>query len=380
MDNSIRADYEKRGYQFYSPEIFDDAMEKDRKKILVLTHQLSLTGAPLALFLMVRILSEEAEVVVLTVEDGPLKEDYKKLGVSVVNTGKYWERRVIFQSFARKFDAVIANTVLHFPAVLLLNGSNIPVFWWIHEHENYFSYGRGEIPDPSTLKDNVHVLAAGEYVAEVLYQEFSYRAQIFHVGFDDCAEETCAEQKRNGLHFLCVGTYGAEKGQDILAEAYDALPVSYKEKLSLTFIGNDRSYEQEIYDIVKTLSEKEPQVTMQPLLPRNEVLACYAQADGLILCSRREVLSMAALEHMMLSKCVIASSTTGNAWLIRHKENGFVFESGDAQALKECLRYVVDHREQLGAIGIKAREVYEKEFTMEQFRRRIKEEIFHFIR
>ena len=41
---------------------------------------------------------------------------------------------------------------------------------------------------------------------------------------------------------------------------------------------------------------------------------------------------------------------------------------------------MVDHREQLAAIGIKAREVYEKEFTMEQFRRRIKEEIFHFIR
>lgn len=417
--DDLEQEYKEIGYQFYhakqdanintSPLSSIEETEKTKetesvsrsKRILLLTHQLSRTGAPLALFTMAMVLKKQFDVMVLTVEEGDLANDYLAAGIPVVNAGRYWERKIVFKSFAKKFDAVIANTVLHFPAVVLLNGLKLPVFWWIHEHENYFSYGRGEIPNPNNLKENIYVMVAGEYVRQVMLMEFAYDAPILHVGMQPLegqgaagveqrcsiagqsvagtepehsidAEKIIAEGQERPLHFLCVGTYSLEKGQDILVKAYKALPGEYKEKLSITFIGNEEQRDEEVYCMVWELEQGEPLVSCHPLMPRPEALAYYGKADGVICPSRREVLSMVVLENMMLEKCVLVSTATGNAAFIEDGVNGYVFEADNPLMLRDALVRMVDRREQLLTIGKQAVNVYQQYFSMEVFERNVK--------
>lgn len=384
----LEQEYKERGYQFYHADqsaapstiIEETEAETKRKCILLLTHQLSRTGAPLALFTMAMVLKREFDVMILTVEDGELARDYLEAGISVVNAGRYWERKVVFKSFARRFDGVVANTVLHFPAIVILDGLQLPVFWWIHEHENYFSYGRGEIPNPKNLKENIHIMVAGEYVRQVMLMEFGYDAAILHVGMEPLKGGEIAQRGAEELlHFLCVGTYSMEKGQDILVKAYQSLPQDYKERLSLTFIGNDVEKDDGIYGMVKELEREEPLVSCHPLMPRPEALTFYKEADGVIASSRREVLSMVVLENMMLEKCVLVSSATGNAAFIEDGVNGYVFEADNVLALRDALMRMLDQRNDLPLLGRRAALVYQQYFSMEVFERNVRRMITDFI-
>ena len=403
--DELERDYKERGYEFYCAKqdanttvspLFIEETESGprRKRILLLTHQLSRTGAPLALFTMAMVLRKQFDVMVLTVEEGDLVRDYLDAGIPIVNAGRYWERRVVFKSFAKRFDGVIANTVLHFPAIVILNGLSLPVFWWIHEHENYFSYGRGEIPDPKSLKENIHIMVAGEYVRQVMRMEFGYDAPILHVGMQPLegqmiaeTEQKCpvdgaeiiGEEQERVLHFLCVGTYSMEKGQDILVKAYETLPKEYKAKLSLTFIGNEEQRDEEVYRMVRELEQKEALVSCHPLMPRQEALAFYNKADGVISSSRREVLSMVVLENMMLEKCVLVSTATGNAAFIEDGVNGYVFDADNPLMLRDTLVRMIDCREQLLMIGKQASHIYQQYFSMEVFERNVKRMITDFI-
>lgn len=385
--DQLEQEYRERGYRFYhakhetaSITIEETESKPKRKRLLLLTHQLSRTGAPLALFTMAMVLKKEYDVVVLTVEEGDLLKDYLEEGISVVHARRYWERKIVFKSFAKWFDAVIANTVLHFPAIVILEGLSLPVFWWIHEHENYFSYGRGEIPDPNNLKENIHIMVAGEYVRQVMLMEFGYDAPILHVGMEPLLKETVSDRKKEEpLHFLCVGTYSLEKGQDILVKAYESLPREYKEKLALTFIGNEQERDEEVYRMVQRLAEKETLVSCHPLMPRQEALSFYAKADGVIASSRREVLSMVVLENMMLENCVLVSTATGNAAFIEDGVNGYVFEADNPLRLRDALIRMLDAKEQLVFIGQKAAYIYRQYFSMEVFECNIKRMITDFI-
>ena len=69
----------------------------DEKSILVFSHQLSRTGAPIVLLDLVRIMKKEGyKVAVISFMDGSLKEEYKKEGIPVlVYNSKYINEELI---------------------------------------------------------------------------------------------------------------------------------------------------------------------------------------------------------------------------------------------------------------------------------------------
>jgi glycosyltransferase involved in cell wall biosynthesis len=178
---------------------------------------------------------------------------------------------------------------------------------------------------------------------------------------------------------VSVGTYGVEKGQDILVRAYECLPKSYRERIALTFVGNDKEKDDIVYNMVETLSHKEPLVYMKPLMPKAKIMELYQKSDGIIASSRREVLSMAVLENMMLGKCAMVSTGTGNAAYIEDGKSGYIFETENAKALSDCMIRMADNAERLQAIGVCARKVYEDNFSMPIFEGQVKEKIMDLI-
>lgn len=375
----LKKEYVPRGYEFYIP--FQKASRSaggawciGKQTILLLSHQMSRTGAPVALFTMAKVLKKEYNVVFASVEDGDLKDDLLQEDIPVVVMSGYWNRRVIFKSFARKFDKVIVNTVLNFPAIMILDGMDLPVYWWIHEHENYFSYGRGEIPNIAQLDDNIHVWAVGEYVKRVIQKEFSYDAEILYAGILNESDNCDVGKKDIGypLHFVVVGTYGLEKGQDVLVRAYEILPEEVRKQVRITFIGSEEHKDDSIYGMVKQLHRKYPNfIQMKTPINHSELMQLFSTATGVILPSRREVMSLVVLENMMIGNCVVVSTGSGNADIIRNKKNGYVFENENATDLANVILEIVREKECLYEVGKNAIKTFEQTFAMDVFEKEL---------
>ena len=78
---------------------------------------------------------------------------------------------------------------------------------------------------------------------------------------------------------------------------------------------------------------------------------------------------MALLEGMSLGLPTIASDYGGNPYVIEDGVTGLIFPSRSAPALADAMERLMDAPQERGALGARAREVYEKRFTGEVFAR-----------
>jgi glycosyltransferase involved in cell wall biosynthesis len=81
--------------------------------------------------------------------------------------------------------------------------------------------------------------------------------------------------------------------------------------------------------------------------------------DIFVLPSRSEALSNSLLEAMACGCCPVASRVGGNFELIRHGENGMLFEAGDVDQLCHVLQPLIEHRALRQRLAAKARSVAE---------------------
>ena len=84
-----------------------------------------------------------------------------------------------------------------------------------------------------------------------------------------------------------------------------------------------------------------------------------------------EATSMALLEGMSLGLPSIVSDYGGNPWLVKDGDNGLVFPSRDSAALADCMERLLDHPEERTAMGRRAGELFQSQFTGEVFAKQI---------
>jgi L-malate glycosyltransferase len=97
-------------------------------------------------------------------------------------------------------------------------------------------------------------------------------------------------------------------------------------------------------------------------VPTTDQVAEWLRAiDIFVLPSTSEALSNALLEAMACGCCPVASRVGGNPELIRHGENGMLFEAGDVGQLADELETLVELRVLREQLAAKAR------LTAEQF-------------
>lgn len=133
--------------------------------------------------------------------------------------------------------------------------------------------------------------------------------------------------EQQSIHLLFVGRLDYQKGFDVLLKAYSKVQRS---DLKLTVVGsavNEESVERPEIDSVEYL----------PWVTPAEVNALYQKADALIVPSRWEGFAMVPLEGMAMGLPVIASDCTSLPELVSHGVTGYVFPTGDHQALADVL-------------------------------------------
>ncbi|AQT41631.1 Glycosyl-transferase family 4 [Bartonella apihabitans] len=133
---------------------------------MIVSHDLTNSGAPRVVVEMAKTLEKEGYFVVITSpEDGPLAKELQSLGFNVIIDSLLLKMGESVLSFARNFDLIIANTVVTWPIVKQLDPV-VPVLWYIHEVE-LVSDLADKFPDcAKILHDAANIVGVSDYAIE----------------------------------------------------------------------------------------------------------------------------------------------------------------------------------------------------------------------
>ena len=175
---------------------------------------------------------------------------------------------------------------------------------------------------------------------------------------------------------LCVARIDSLKGQDRLVRALPDI-VKVLPKIKCVFIGNGsmtkdvlKASEKKIYDqnlkqLVEDLRLKEI-VIFTGSISRSELMQAYEACDVVVLPSIMEGFGLTITEGMAFGKPVIGSATGGILVQIWPGINGYLVEPGDSRQLSEALIMILSNENLKRSLGAKAKEVYEREYSLER--------------
>jgi glycosyltransferase involved in cell wall biosynthesis len=331
--------------------------------IILISHDLSRSGAPINLYDTCKMLiSNGYFVVVASPTDGPLREMYRQIGVPVIVDDLLLKQHDSLTCFAKNFDFALCNTIVTWPVVKQLEDV-IKTIWWIQEAQaiNLFTVDKGCV---KTLKKARHIIGLSDYAFSYLKTYNPNVTKIYNASYDIYDEKKVVLPKTNNKIILSiVGSIEPRKGQDILVDSLNYIDNNILEKIQVWIIG--RTLDAEFRKILIEKTGNKNMVQLKGEVPHTECLTLINQSDVILNTSRDEPLSVALVEAFCLAKPCLVSTNTGIAELINHGENGFVFEHEDPHDLSDKITLITKNANKLKEIGLNARKTYLQHLTME---------------
>lgn len=341
------------------------------RRVLLVSHELSLTGAPMVLLDFARVLSTLGYVsCVASPKNGQMREEFLRNGIPVIVHPELLKGKIV-ASFSVYFDVVVLNTFLCGHCAKELAGRNPIVIWWFHESE--YSYCQ-TVTDtlPEKLPKNILAVAAGPAAAAAIKAiRTGWPVDEFCYGIKDTrnnAEENNTDSgEKKTRTFVCIGSLEKRKGQDILCQAIKTLPEEVRKKSCFRFAG--AVFDSGIQEQLNTLKNRFPDcVKPEGVLNHEDVLRMIRSADCLILPSRADTLPVAATEALMFGKPVLCSDSCGTAGYIRENGGGFIYRTNEPSALAECIEKAISlNPQEMAFLGEEGRKIYERNFSESVF-------------
>lgn len=163
---------------------------------------------------------------------------------------------------------------------------------------------------------------------------------------------------------LFVGRFSPIKGIEILIKAFSEIEKEFPEfKLILVGEGLEgESLESRIKNVgLENRIELKGKLSLEET--KNIMKNCYC----LVLPSLSEGLPRVLIEAQALGKPTIGSNVGGIPELIRDKQNGFLFEVGNAENLKEKLTILLRDKKLAVEMGKKGKEFVKEKFSNEKY-------------
>jgi len=146
----------------------------------------------------------------------------------------------------------------------------------------------------------------------------------------------------------------------------DIIPsiISEKNDTSFVFIGHGPEE-----DKILALSKRYPQVKFLPMVHYDEMPIYYQMCDLFIIprpstISAETVTPLKLLEVMAMEKPVLGSNVGGITEIIKHGENGYLFEKGNTESFKKTLLEILDVNN--SQIGKNARKTIAENYTWDK--------------
>jgi glycosyltransferase involved in cell wall biosynthesis len=342
------------------------------KRVLVVTHDLSLSGAPIVLLELACYLKREGYfLVVASALDGALRESFEEAGIPIIVEPRLDNSENAVRLFSA-FDIIVPSTVVLWPAIHIAASRGKPCLWLVHESEFGVEHISNCVKEAKKAFGTADVVVFPAKRARQLYDKWSGGSEhgVVYYGLSDPRLEVdsthnSSEVRDDKVRLVSVGSVERRKGFDVLIKALLGLDARTRERLEAFFVG--RLLIPEYVSEVQELARELPNVRFIGEVDRNAALKYIDQCDLFVCTSRQETGPIVVFEAMALEKPVITTRVGAAGELIQDGNNGFLIDVDDVAGLQKLITELAQHPERRKEVGRRARQFYEQSLSIERY-------------
>lgn len=347
--------------------------------ILLISHELSLTGAPRALLNLAQTVKKRnITPIFICAQQGDMEQELQKEDIHYIVDPllrmKLINKDSTLMEFLAHLDMILFNTLDSAYFIEGLTDINVKKKIWIHEGQISVDIWQNWVNIGYLLSLFDEVYAVGEYSRTVMLKQVNKNTPIGTLlyGIPDI-QSLSAQNSTNSEHvrMIIAGTIGTRKGHDILIESLKHIPKYIQKQLEIIIAGSVIERH-----VGKALSKcKNKCLNNIGQVDHETLMKLFNEVDVVLCPSIDDPMPIVCTEAMILGKPIIVSESTGTASFIENGVNGFRIKAGDAKALADAITYAVLHKAELPIIGKRSRAIYNENFTMQVFEKNIFEKI-----
>jgi GT2 family glycosyltransferase/glycosyltransferase involved in cell wall biosynthesis len=334
---------------------------------LFVSHETTLTGAPIQLLHLVRRLQEDRwDLAVAAPEPGPISDLLSADGAAIVIHPGLLEEpgHEKLRELSAQFDVVVANTVVSWRAVRAAHSEGKPVIWYLHETLVAVRLIR-EIPEMRTTLELATLLVTPTRQTARIFEGITH-TPIEVVPYGIPAVRVASDNADNrDVTFITLASVESRKGQDILIEAIKELPAKIRKTARFKMVG--RHLDPAFFEKVKASATGLSGVEFTGELNHAKSLELLAGSGSLICCSRDETMPITILEAMSLGRVIISVNVGGIGEWVRDEMNGLLVERENPRALAGAIERCMTDLQLAAQLRAGARRTFERHFTIEKF-------------
>jgi GT2 family glycosyltransferase len=340
------------------------------RDVLLCSHDLSNSGAPILLYNFAGYLVNKGfNVYLISPIDGPLSEKLLDIGVNVIiDNTIYWGCNThLFDDF----EFIVVNTIVIYNIVNYCEKRKIPVYWIIHESKFGYDLALNNREVQNALFAAKIVIFHHEETINKYVNYFKLsNAKLITLGTNPIKTRN-NKRNYNVVNIVHIGSVEPRKGQDVLVDAFLSLSGEIKKKVVITFVG--RVLDDDYYIIQKNKTKLFNNVVWVGNVPYEKMNKYYNNSDIYICTSRDETGPLTVLEAMSCGKAIISTDVGSVNIMIDDKKNGLVINNEDISKLKDNIEFLVYNPKIIKEYGLKAKRIYNDNFTAENYSKQILE-------
>lgn len=319
-----------------------------KRKILLISHEMTYTGAPNSLLNMARLLRSKGwSVTVTTLVGGKFSREYLRHGFRV----RWFDESISAaecRELAAKYDLVICNTVFCAKVACRIQ-EYIKTILLIREAENLPEILEKCRIDEGYIRNAENVVCVSEYAERFIAKMYSPRRLWVLHNFLITPPFYCpsANKVRNRkVHFLIAATIEKRKGIDVAIAAVKSLPDSISSQLVLDIAGRKPEWSRDFWE--KLIPENDSRFVYHGEVTRGKN-RLFKRANVILVPSLDESCSLTALEGGMYGKPLIVTENVGAKYMT--DGSGFVVKTGSVEELAQAIKFFVLHKDELDTAG-----------------------------
>ena len=204
-----------------------------------------------------------------------------------------------------------------------------------------------------------------EITSENLIQ-MGYHFIPFAMNFDDKIVQGRSYLRGGLINIIDVGKYRDYKNHFVLVKAVALLPEEIRNQFRISIIGQAYSEEEKRYksELESFISDNDLSSIIRSMeaVPYSEMIDQYLSHDIFILTSKVEAASISLLEAMKYGNVCISTNRNGTASYINN-DLGYIFESDNAESLKDVLLNITDNKPQIPQMGKQTYEYAKRNYS-----------------
>lgn len=359
------------------PDIDYLSIDLKPNTILLISHEFSLTGAPIALQKLAQILQKNnRDFLILSPKHGDLEHELAKLNLPYIVDENFMKnlckQKQDLQSFLNKFSTIFFNTIVTLEYAKYINTDNKKICW---VHEGSFGYEcESALIDLKSAFDNIDTVYSVGAWSKSFTDKYipTEKSNTLLYGIDEINRPNDIKKDKK-LNFGIFGVCCERKGQHLLVEAIKKIPSDIQKNCHFTFVGkiNQDLYCKNLLKSVKNYKN----ITFTGQLSHDDTIKKMAEMDIVVCPSLDDPMPIVCTEAAVLGVPIIVSDQTGTCGFVEDGVNGYIYHM-DTDDLSTIIQSVYKNRKNIKNMGKLWRLVYEKNFEMNRFEQKINSILF----